>query len=161
GVALLLFKDLRIIGNELPASRTLGQEPPIIISRPPDTSGPIHIPTGPPVPTLRRLTVGQIPQLATRQLLRDTCNLDEATPITALIVPNSPLAALLPYRRELDALCHVKREMPPGGEPRDTAIVVSHCLPDAGPPGSVPALHTAVLVSLEHREELFDRMGRI
>jgi hypothetical protein len=49
-------------------------------------------------------------------------------------------------------MCHMRRDLTTN---KDRAIVMSYRLPFAGPEGTEPELHTALLVSLEKREDLY------
>jgi hypothetical protein len=78
------------------------------------------------------------------------------TSVNVLYVPHTVLPSVLPKSNELQFLCHMKRKTENGVD-KDVAIVVCNRLPDAGPPDAVekPEVHTALLVSLEQRSELF------
>jgi hypothetical protein len=80
------------------------------------------------------------------------------TPVKVLTVTNSLLKDLLPPQPEqLRYFTHVKRT---GVEPNNTdiAIVVSSRLPDAGTEGK-PEIHTAALVSLEKRGDVYSAIA--
>jgi hypothetical protein len=86
------------------------------------------------------------------QQLRNVLGLADSTPLNVIYLKNSALAQLRPASADLPYLCHMRRDLSTG---KDTAIVVSYRLPDAGPPESAPEIHTAFLVSLEQRDDLF------
>lgn len=91
---------------------------------------------------------------ATFSYLAQTLDLPADTPLQVLYVRNQVLKNALPTIADLRFLCHVKRKEE-NGVVQDTAIVIANRLPDAGPEGSSPQIHTAVLVSLEQRGALF------
>jgi hypothetical protein len=76
------------------------------------------------------------------------------TALKVVYVPDNLLPEIMPTRDELELLCHGKRSIVEGTE-RDTAIVIGNRLPEAS--GDQPKLHTALLVSLERRDDLYDR----
>jgi len=106
--------------------------------------------------TLESTTVQGVSQkdATTFNYLLQTLKLAPDTPLQVLYVRNDVLANVLPQMDELQYLCHVKREQDTVVN-TDRAIVMCNRLPDAGPTGSTPEIHTAVLVSLERRGALF------
>lgn len=86
--------------------------------------------------------------------LTGTLGLATSTPLNVLYVRNSTLQPVLPKIDELEYLCHMKRKTE-NGVNHDVAIVICNRLPDAGSANTKPEIHTAVLVSLEKRSELF------
>lgn len=85
--------------------------------------------------------------------LRNVVGLADSTPLNVLYLPNSLLPGLRPHLDDLKYMAHMRRNTVTW---EDTAIVYSYRLPDAGPPNSVTELHTALLVSLEKRDDLYD-----
>jgi hypothetical protein len=81
------------------------------------------------------------------------CGLDPATNVNVMFVPNDVLTQILPTVDELPLLCHVKL----GSNDSETLIVVGNRLPNSTlPAGSdQPEKHTALLVSLERRSDLY------
>lgn len=82
-------------------------------------------------------------------------NLKKPTPIFAVHVPNGLMSAILPNAKDIPLLCHVKRTVTDGIE-HHAAIVIGNRLPSAGPANSKPQEHTAFLVSLERRGDLYE-----
>jgi hypothetical protein len=124
-------------------------------------------PTTPPGP-LRSTTVGELanhdPQTYDR--LKNTLQLADDTALSVIDVPFA-LLDVLPKREELPLLCHVKqtqassaaqpdprKPVDPNASPPvdEVAIVVGNRLPRKG-----PVVHTAYLVSLEQRSDLYTR----
>jgi hypothetical protein len=83
--------------------------------------------------------------------LRNVVGLADATPLSVIYLKNSALATLCPVRADLKYLTHVRRDLKTG---KDRAIVMSYRLPFAGQ-GTEPEIHTALLVSLEQRADLY------
>jgi hypothetical protein len=77
------------------------------------------------------------------------------TQVNLLFLKNSVLTAIRPAQNELSYLANAKRTNSGSGDV-DCAIVISNRLPDAGPAGKDPELHTAFLVSLENRDDFYD-----
>jgi hypothetical protein len=82
--------------------------------------------------------------------------LDRGASLSIARLPNRLLKQILPAKEELSLLCHVKRLDfdAQGHDYRDYAIVVGNRLPTADP----VELHTALLVSLEQRDDLYDAL---
>jgi hypothetical protein len=104
--------------------------------------------------TLESVTLSQVAARDPEgyQQLRNDLGLANDTQLNVMYLRNSALALRCPAAEDLKYLCHVRRDLKTG---KDRAIVISHRLPDAGPPGSTPEIHTAFLVSLELRDDLF------
>lgn len=107
---------------------------------------------------LQALTVSQIKSqdpLGYAQLTnaQTGCGLDPSTNVSVLFLPNDTLTQILPAEDELGLLCHVKL----GSDDSETLIVVGNRLPNSTPPAgdTAPELHTALLVSLERRSDLY------
>jgi len=83
--------------------------------------------------------------------------LGASTPLNVVYVPKTLLKDILPPPEELELLSHVKRTWK-GGVVDDTAIVVGNRLPDAS--GDAPKVHTALLVSLERRDDLYVALSK-
>lgn len=84
--------------------------------------------------------------------LHTTLGLPATTPLNVLFVKNSVLVTRRPNQADIKYMSHVRRDLATG---KDRAIVISSRLPDAGPAGSEPEIHTAFLVSLERRDDLY------
>jgi hypothetical protein len=112
-----------------------------------------------PAVALATVTLSQLNQpgdfkdSATYQKLRNDLGLANSTELQVVFIPNATLQKIRPIEDELKWLCHVKRKTE-NSVHTDTAIVVCNRLPDAS--GAEPELHTAVLVSLEKRDDLYD-----
>jgi hypothetical protein len=106
-----------------------------------------------PGSTLQSLTLSQVAARDPEghQQLRTVLGLADDTQLNVIFLKNSALPQRRPRAEDLPYLCHVRRDLKTG---KDRAIVISHRLPDAGPPGSTPEIHTALLVSLESRDDL-------
>jgi hypothetical protein len=111
-----------------------------------------------PDATLQSLTIAQIKAhdaLAYTQLTdaQKGCGLDPATTVNVMFVPNDVLTQILPAVDELPLLCHVKL----GSNDSETLIVVGNRLPNSTLAGGAnqPEKHTALLVSLERRSDLY------
>jgi hypothetical protein len=97
---------------------------------------------------------------ATRTQLLTIPGITDATPIQAINIPASTLQQILPSAADLKLLCHVK-EVVEDGESTFTSIVVSGRLPDAGDMTTAPPQrHAALLVSLEHRDDIYARLNK-
>lgn len=85
------------------------------------------------------------------------------TTINTLAIPAATLKMLLPEKpADLALLCNAKEVIAPGTNGNTgmyTAIVVGNRLPDAGDGSTPAALHTAALVSLEQRDDIWTRFG--
>ncbi len=107
-----------------------------------------------PGSTLLSITLDQVasrdPEGYTQ--LRNVVGLPDNTPLNVFYIKNSALGGLRPHRDDLRYMCHMRRDLENN---KDRAIVVSSRLPDAGPPGTEPEIHTAFLVSLEKRDDLY------
>jgi hypothetical protein len=79
------------------------------------------------------------------------------TPLNVVYVRKTLLKDILPPPNELELLSHVKRTWK-DGTIQDTAIVVGNRLPDAS--DDPPKVHTALLVSLEHRDDLYEALAK-
>lgn len=77
--------------------------------------------------------------------------IEKKTEVRVAKIKAKSLDAILPERAELALLCHVKRTA--AGPREGTAIVISNRLPQAA--GGKP--HTALLVSLEGRDDVYER----
>ena len=98
---------------------------------------------------------GPFKDLPTHQKLHNDLGLPNSTELQVVFIPNATLQKIRPAESEMKWLCHVKRKSENGVD-ADTAIVVCNRLPDAGPADTEPELHTALLVSLEKRDDLYD-----
>ena len=91
--------------------------------------------------------------------LRTQSKLADDASVEIAYIPHSLLQTILPSKQEVALLSHLKqveRGTPPANTSVDTAVVVCNRLPTAGDGTQPPQLHTALLVSLEHRDDLFD-----
>jgi hypothetical protein len=93
--------------------------------------------------------------------------LSDDADIHVAFVPTETLARVLPRTDELALLCHMKRQMTVeidangdrGDEvDDDCAIVIANRLPDAGEKEEKTERHVALLVSLEKRGDIYDRI---
>jgi hypothetical protein len=107
-----------------------------------------------PAATLQSVLLSQLNarDAAGYTTLRTTLGLADNTPLNVLFVKNSVLVSRRPHAADLKYTTHMRRDLKTG---KDRAIVVSYRLPDAGPEGSEPEIHTAFLVSLEKRDDLY------
>jgi len=98
---------------------------------------------------------------ATRTQLLTIPGITDGTQVQSIAIPASKLKQILPAADDLGLLCHVK-EVVEDGVTTFTAIVVSGRLPDAGDqsPDSPPQKHCALLVSLEHRDDIYTRLDK-
>ena len=124
-----------------------------------------------PKSSLETTQVSQINQIdpGTYTWLTQTLNLPASTSLNVLYVQNKVLQSVMPKKDELPYLCHAKRKEEIVRDEdtededtekekvitADTAIVICNRLPDAGSPESSPEIHTAVLISLEKRDDLY------
>lgn len=91
-----------------------------------------------------------------------------STAVTMVTMPNNIWTAICPDPKDLPFLCHARRvpskdktqlkdktkeETPSKDKTMDLAIVVSNRLPDAS--ANLPEEHVAILVSLDHRRDLY------
>jgi hypothetical protein len=171
-LALLVLTDVEKVdqGSGAAVQAASPTNPASIRSGPPepDQPGPGPVRPAPARPArLQRMKVKDIGHPATRARLAE-CNLALSTDITVISVPNAMLREILPTLRELELLCHVKRETEYLDLSHrrvvyhDTAIVVANRLPYAGGENEKSARHTAVLVSLEKRDDLYyDAAGNL
>ncbi len=107
-----------------------------------------------PAATLEAVTLAQVKDrdAAGYATLHTTLGLPDSTALNVLYVRNSILVGRRPTAADLPYMSHVRRDLKSG---KDRAIVISYRLPDAGPAGSEPEIHTAVLVSFERRDDLY------
>jgi hypothetical protein len=97
-----------------------------------------------------------------------TMNLADSTSLRVARLPIPLLKQILPSSlQELSLLCHMKR-VSKGTLNQDFAIVIGNRLPSPSAPPTGPSLtaaapeqHTALLVSLEHRSDLYDERGKL
>jgi hypothetical protein len=75
------------------------------------------------------------------------------TQVNLVFLRNSILTAIQPQPADLQFLTNVKRTNSGNGDV-DCSIIISNRLPNAS--GATPELHTAFLVSLEHRTDFYD-----
>jgi len=96
----------------------------------------------------------------THAALIATAGITDNTTINTIQIPNATLKNILPAAGDLALLCNAK-EVDQDGVTTTTSIVVSGRLPYAGAPNSAtpPALHMAVLVSLEQRADVYTRFN--
>lgn len=120
-------------------------------------AGPVHLVR--PGPSVVVGTVADVKprDLSGYNIIRGT-HLDDTATVNLLFVKNSLLAAILPAPNtgppgDLPLLSVVKRTNSGDGDV-DCSIVIGNRLPDAG--AGSPELHTAFLVSLEARNDLYD-----
>ncbi len=122
--------------------------------------GPVHLASAGP-----SVVAGTVGDASTRDSLgynaiRAT-HLEDSAKVNLLFVQNSLLSSLLPvcFPPEWPLLCNVKRTNN-GGDDVDCSIVIGNRLPDASLPtdgsSNSPELHTAFLVSVENRCDLYD-----
>jgi hypothetical protein len=111
---------------------------------------------------LQKTTVGDLKakDASTYNLLTGNPKPADSTPITVARLPNTQLKDILPATvAELTLLCHVKRVLydADGTDRQDYAVVIGNRLPGPNPadPKSYEP-HTALLVSLENRNDLYD-----
>jgi hypothetical protein len=94
---------------------------------------------------------------ATRTQLLSIPGITNSTQINVIAIPAATLKTILPAPGDLKLLCNVKEVIGDDGS-TFTAIVMSGRLPDAGDTNTdPPRKHTALLVSLEHRDDLYTR----
>jgi hypothetical protein len=107
-----------------------------------------------PAATLQAVTLADVEARdpAGYASLHTTLALPDSTPLSVLYVKNSILVGRRPAAADLKYMSHVRRDLKTG---KDRAIVISNRLPSAGAVGSEPEIHTAVLVSLERRDDLY------
>lgn len=107
-----------------------------------------------PASTLQSMTLGQVNARdpAGYSQLRNVVGLPDSTGLNVVFIRNASLVNLRPNQADLRYLCHMRRDLKIN---KDRAIVISCRLPDAGPPAEGPELHTALLVSLEKRDDLY------
>lgn len=97
---------------------------------------------------------------ATRTQLLTIPGITDSTSIQAINIPAATLKLILPAAADLNLLCHVK-EVVEDNVSTFTSIVVSGRLPDAGDTNTTaPATHAALLVSLEHRDDIYTRLDK-
>ena len=111
--------------------------------------------------TLEATTVGAIasrdPVAYAR--LRNAAKLADDAAVDVAYIPHTTLQAILPAKNEVALLSHMKQTQTgvgPDITTTDTAIVICNRLPDAGSAAQPAEVHTALLVSLEQRGDLFD-----
>ena len=85
--------------------------------------------------------------------LRNVVGLSDDTPLNVVYLKNSTWWARRPRKADLKYMCHMRRDLSTG---KDRSIVMSYRLPYAGAQGDGPELHTALLISLEKRDDLYD-----
>lgn len=88
-----------------------------------------------------------------------SAKLGNSAPITVLYVRNDVWSAARPNPLDLRYLTHVRRTTIDGTDSY-TSIVICNRLPDAGDPNETAEMHTACLISLEGRSDLWDNAGR-
>jgi hypothetical protein len=107
-----------------------------------------------PVSTLESVTLAQVaardPQGYAQ--LRNVVGLPDSTALNVIFVKNEEVANRRPHLNDLRYMCHMRRDLTIN---KDRAIVMSYRLPDAGAAGTPTELHTALLVSLERRDDLY------
>jgi hypothetical protein len=97
---------------------------------------------------------------ATHTQLLTIPGITDATSIQAIAIPAATLKLILPAAADLKLLCHVK-EVVEDNVSTFISIVVSGRLPDAGDlTTTAPATHAALLVSLEHRDDIYTRLDK-
>ncbi len=95
---------------------------------------------------------------ATHAQLLTIPGLTNSTQINTIAIPAATLKEILPVAQDLKYFCNVKEVVQDDGTDTYTAIVMSARLPYAGDPNANrPSTHTALLVSLEHREDIYTR----
>ena len=87
--------------------------------------------------------------------LRDDSKLPDSTAVDVAYIPHATLQRILPTATEVGLLTHVK-QVTSGPSSTETSIVICNRLPDAGDGVQPAEMHTALLVSLEHRDDLFN-----
>jgi hypothetical protein len=107
---------------------------------------------------LKSTTVGAIAATDSRSHNQLKEVLPETTSIFVAHIPNKllhiPSKSPLPSKTEIGLLCHMKRTITTAGH-EDVAMVIGNRLPHAGGE-KIPRPHTALLVSLEHRDDLYE-----
>jgi len=97
---------------------------------------------------------------ATHTQLLTIPGITDTLQIQAINIPAATLKEILPSAANLGLLCHVK-EVVEDSVKTYTSIVVSGRLPDAGDMTTTPPLtHAALLVSLEHRDDVYQRLDK-
>jgi hypothetical protein len=97
---------------------------------------------------------------ATHTQLLSTPGITDSTSIQAVAIPAATLKLILPAAADLKLLCHVK-EVVEDGVSAFTSLVVSGRLPGAGDmTTTAPPTHAALLVSLEHRDDIYTRLDK-
>lgn len=134
-----------------PGPQQPGQTTPISVLTQPSMADQV------PGATLQAVTIAQIKSydpLGYKQLTdaQTGCGLNPSTNVNVLFLPITTLANILPHVEELPLLCHVKE-----GPADDTLIVISNRLPNStlDPGATAPEIYTVLLVSLEHRSDLY------
>lgn len=112
--------------------------------------------------SLEDITVGALEARDKRTFdqFKNVLKLSNTTSIFAAFIPNKTLAAILPDDSDLAPLCSMKRTWPDGviteAAAQDTPIVICNRLPDAGDGTTEIENHTALLVSMEGRQDLYE-----
>jgi len=97
---------------------------------------------------------------ATHTQLLTIPGITDSTSIQAIAIPAATLKLILPAAADLKLLCHVK-EVVQDNVSTFISIVVSGRLPDAGDlTTTAPPTHAALLVSLEHRDDIYTRLDK-
>ena len=118
--------------------------------------------TSSPGPIVETTTVGAVKDEdpTTYDRLRNQLHASDDTKIDVVYVRNSVLLPVVPMYTELNALCHMRRATDATGQVKDTATVICNRLPDAGTGEAPPEIHTALLVSMEHADDIYGKMAK-
>jgi hypothetical protein len=125
------------------------------------TRPPIMVSAGPITPTSMQVKDVAKSDAATHTQLLTIPGITDGAQVNVIAIPASKLKQILPAQDDLKLLCHVK-EVVEDGVTTFTALVVSGRLPDAGDlsPDNPPQTHCALLVSLEHRDDVYTRLDK-
>ncbi len=107
-------------------------------------------------------TYTQLIKIGQATAVAGTPTIVDATNITTISIPVATLKAILPAANDLALLCNAKEVFykPDESDATYTSIVVSGRMPDAGDGTTAPAQpHMAVLVSLERRDDIYNRLN--
>lgn len=89
--------------------------------------------------------------------LHNVVKLGDTTPLNVIYLKNSIWLSRRPHKADLPYTCHVRQEL---AAKKERAIVMAYRLPYAGDVGVKTEIHTALLVSLEGRDDLYDNNSR-
>lgn len=112
-----------------------------------------------PASTLQAVKVSDVKDKDSNgyKTLHQTLKLTDATPLNVIYLKNSVWLTRRPHLEDLPYACHVREDL---AAEKYRAIVMSYRLPFAGNPGDQPEDHTALLVSLEKRDDLYNNNSR-